>query len=331
MECVEAGNGGLPVPKVSVVVPTYNRSAFLSRALDSVLAQTYADFELIVVDDHSSDATQSTIDKCANDPRVRAFRHERNMGQSRALNTGIAAARGEYVAFLDDDDAWLPTKLALQVGVLDSAPCKVGLVYGWYQEMDETSRGPILTVRQTLRGDIYDQMLAPQVPYTPSTWLVRTAAARAIGGFDETVLANDIDFTRRLCEQGWHVDFVPEIVLHKYEHTRGQMTDETPDNLAQRAAFIRRHLAEFAPQLRADPMALARVHCLVARYEIRDHRVRGLWSVAKAFLADPRRLDVKVGFYARRVYYLLRDATRSSTTGPRRLRRRTSRTEDHLY
>ena len=330
-EQFEAGpENVLPSPKVSVVVPTYNRSTFLSRALDSVLAQTYTDFELIVVDDHSSDATQLTIGRYSNDPRVRGLRHERNMGQSNALNTGIAAARGEYVAFLDDDDVWLPPKLAMQVPVLDSASSKVGLVYGWYQELDEPSHRPIETVRQTLRGDIRDQMLALDVPYAPSTWLVRTDVARALGGFDENVLPNDVDFSRRLCERGWHVDFVPEIVAHKYEHSQGQMTDETPENLAQRAAFIRRHLAEFAPQLRADPMAIARIHSLVARCEIRDHRIRGMWSIAKAFIADPRRLDVKVGFYARRLYYLLRDATRSSTAELRR-RRRTSRTEEDLY
>ena len=296
-------------PKVSVVVPTYNRAKILPRALDSVVAQTFTNFELIVVDDHSSDTTHRVVAKYADDARVRALRHDRNRGQSCALNTGISAARGEYIAFLDDDDEWVPSKLALQVEVLDAASSKVALVYGWRQDIDERYQSR-RTVRQTLRGDIFEQMLALETPVPPSAWLVRTPVARAIGGFDENVLANDVDFACRLSQQGWHFDYVPNVVLLKYRHSGGQMVDETPENLSRRAAFIRRHLARFAAELDERPEARAGVYRRLARYEFRYHPFRGLLSLARAFLTDPARLTARAGFYARQIYYLSRDATR---------------------
>ena len=126
-------------PRVSVVIPTYNRAGLLPRAVASVLAQTWTEFELLIVDDHSTDGTPAAIARFA-DGRIRSFRHPRNSGQSKALNTGIGHARGDYLAFLDDDDEWLPGKLAAQVAVLDAAPSGVGLVYCWHDELDEDGR-----------------------------------------------------------------------------------------------------------------------------------------------------------------------------------------------
>ena len=311
-------------PKVSVVVPTYNRATVLPRALNSVLAQTFRDFELIVVDDHSSDHTSVVAADFGKDARVTTLRHDRNMGQSRALNTGVAAARGEYVAFLDDDDVWLPTKLASQVDILDVAPADVALVYGWRYEMGEESAQPLRTVQQTLRGDIFERVLALDTPVPPSTWLVRTSVVRSLGGFDESLQrAKDVDFVCRLCQQGWRVDYVPSVVLVKYRHAQGQMVDETPENLGLRAAFIRQHLTKFAVELSERPESRARVHLRLARYEIRYRRIQGLLAVASAFLADPSAVTARIGFYTRQLYYLLRYATRTASIGTGRLSERT--------
>jgi len=97
-------------PTVSVIIPTYNRAHLLDRAIRSVLDQTYQDFELIVVDDGSSDPTAEVIATFA-DPRIYYLRHEKNRGAAAARNTGIEASQGDYVAFLDSDCEWLPKKL----------------------------------------------------------------------------------------------------------------------------------------------------------------------------------------------------------------------------
>ncbi len=114
------------MPVVSVIIPTYNRADMLDEALRSVFAQTYKDFEVIVVDDGSTDHTRSVVDKYPH--RVR-YVHQENQGHALAKNTGIAAADGGYIAFLDDDDTWLPRKLELQMDVLENNP-DVDLVYG---------------------------------------------------------------------------------------------------------------------------------------------------------------------------------------------------------
>src|SRR5207237_7043535 len=116
------------MPKVSVIIPTHNRSGFLRLAVLSVLKQTFPDFELVIVDDASGDDTPAVV-KRFEDPRIRYIRHERNLRIAAARNTGISNSTGEYVAFLDDDDEWLPSKLQKQVSALDHSASTVGAVY----------------------------------------------------------------------------------------------------------------------------------------------------------------------------------------------------------
>jgi glycosyltransferase involved in cell wall biosynthesis len=113
------------VPRVSVIIPTYNYSRFLGEAVRSVLKQTFSDFELIVVDDGSTDNTKEVVDSFV-DPRIR-YIYQENRGVSAAQNTGIKASSGEYIAILGADDMWLPENLEFKVKVLDSRP-EVGLV-----------------------------------------------------------------------------------------------------------------------------------------------------------------------------------------------------------
>jgi glycosyltransferase involved in cell wall biosynthesis len=115
------------MPKVSVIMPVYNVERFVKQAVQSVLAQSFSDFELIIVDDVSPDASVAI---CASfgDARIRIVRHRENGGLANARNTGIRHARGEYIAFLDSDDVWRPEKLALHVRHLESRP-EVGLSF----------------------------------------------------------------------------------------------------------------------------------------------------------------------------------------------------------
>jgi glycosyltransferase involved in cell wall biosynthesis len=113
-------------PAVSAIIPAYNRAHTVGRAIQSVLDQTFQDLEIIVVDDGSTDGTKAIVE-AFRDPRIRYLRHERNRGAAAARNTGIRASHGEYLAFLDSDDEWLPHKLEEQIALLKDPTAGWGL------------------------------------------------------------------------------------------------------------------------------------------------------------------------------------------------------------
>ena len=197
-------------PLVSVIIPTHNRADMLYRAVDSVLNQSFANLEVIVVDDGSTDDTQRRIETYA-DPRIRYFKHDESKGASAARNTGIRQARGKYIAFLDDDDEWLPTKLEKQIPVLQQAPKQVGLVYCW---MDYYEDGKLIYQHHPmLRGYVFDQVLDRQRLGGCPTLLVRREVVEDVGGFDESLLrGNDGDFIRRVCLD-YEVELIPEVLV----------------------------------------------------------------------------------------------------------------------
>ena len=119
--------GGPHSPTVTVVIPTYNRANLLGRSIRSVIGQTYGDFELIIVDDGSTDST-AEIAASFDDERVKYIRREQNGGVGAARNTGIKAAIGKFVAFNDHDDEWLPDKLERQMKIFKTLPSHVGVV-----------------------------------------------------------------------------------------------------------------------------------------------------------------------------------------------------------
>jgi glycosyltransferase involved in cell wall biosynthesis len=148
-------------PTFTVVIPTYNRPAWLREAVDSVLAQDFDDFECIVVDDASS----LPLDLPA-DPRVRVIRHDANAGIFASLNTGIAAARGDFVTFLDDDDRFTPDRLSMTLPVLGRA----GVVLCWTQVM---GRPPDSNGTRMLAGDVYDTVLDDRAPPCAASVIAR--------------------------------------------------------------------------------------------------------------------------------------------------------------
>jgi glycosyltransferase involved in cell wall biosynthesis len=130
---------GTASPRVSVIMPAYNAAASIERSIDSVLAQTHRDLELLIVDDGSTDGTQALIARYAkSDARVRPLLQARNAGVAAARNAGIAAASGAYIAFLDSDDWWHPRKLELSLAQMRSAGARVS--YSAYQRISEDGR-----------------------------------------------------------------------------------------------------------------------------------------------------------------------------------------------
>ena len=122
------------MPKISVIVPTYNRTRFLPISIKSILAQTFEDYEIIIVDDGSTDDT-STVVRSFSDSRIKYIRQS-NAGQAAARNTGLSHAAGEYIGFLDDDDLYVPSALQVLSTCLDKHP-DIGMVSGGWFAIDE--------------------------------------------------------------------------------------------------------------------------------------------------------------------------------------------------
>ena len=129
---------GRAMPRITVVIPTYRRPQLLSEAIRSVLNQTYQDFEIVVVDDNSGDDTEKVV-RAFGEARVRYIAHETNKRCGAGKNTGIRNSESELIAFLDDDDEWLPPKLERQVAVLDRSPATTGLVYAGFHVIDRST------------------------------------------------------------------------------------------------------------------------------------------------------------------------------------------------
>ena len=265
-------------PRVSAIVTTHNRAELLPRAVDSVLSQTYRDLELIIVDDCSSDNTPEVV-AGFDDRRIRSIRHPDNRRPSAARNTGIASARGEYIAFLDDDDEWLPAKLEKQVALLDSQLSRVGLVYGWLDEVDDSTGRTRPSYRRILSGDASVELLALHIPSPTSTLLVRTRAVRDVDGWDESLrMHTDLDFICRIAQR-YHVAVLPEVVVTRHVmHGYDRVSDITPEWLAHNADYLRRHLDRYSTELSQLPQARASVFLYLSRVEMLRGNTRSAFS-----------------------------------------------------
>jgi glycosyltransferase involved in cell wall biosynthesis len=212
------------MPKVSVIIPTHNRAEFLRAAIQSVLDQTFQDFEILVVDDASEDDTPRVVGGFR-DPRIRYFRHAVNRRGAAARNTGIRNAACDYIAFLDDDDEWLPDKLRLQLELLERSPAKVGLVYSGYIALDRAT-GEVLDRRRVeRRGDLSEDMLRENWIGSPSCVLVRRECFRKSGMFDERLPSfQDHDLWIRI-SRDYLVDCVGEPLFKFHSHPKRVWTD----------------------------------------------------------------------------------------------------------
>ena len=217
---VEAG-----APRVSVVIPTYNRAALLPRAMRSVLAQTFRDLELIVVDDASADGSADLVERC-NDPRARVVRLTKNGGVSRALNEGIAVARGEWVAFLGDDDEWLPELLGRLTARVDAGGGAFSLVYS-NARVEPAAAAPERAPHLP-EGDVLDDLLNGTMQLYTSACIVRRTVLLEFGGFDEAIRqGEDWDLWLRMASVSHRFAVVPEplAVIHR-RHGLSQLTDD---------------------------------------------------------------------------------------------------------
>jgi glycosyltransferase involved in cell wall biosynthesis len=255
------GRTGAPV---SVVIPAFNRAASIGAAIASVLRQTWADFELIVVDDGSTDGTLEAAARVP-DPRIRLVANPGNLGAAAARNTGIREARGAWVAFQDSDDEWLPLKLEKQMARLlapgaDFVAGFCGMMVIGRAEGQDRGRPRIAYLPHSglrqVEGDIERALLAGNFVST-QTLVARRDVLFAIGGFDESLPAvEDWDCALRLAGQG-PIAFLDEpLVLQRFSHN--SLSRDLARRLAARAAIVEKHRVLYAlhPEFLASVLAV---------------------------------------------------------------------------
>jgi glycosyltransferase involved in cell wall biosynthesis len=176
-------------PLVSVVVPAFNAAKTIDETLWSVREQTYSNLEILVVDDGSIDDTALHVEEHARrDHRVHLIRQE-NGGVAAARNRGIAAAKGDFIAPIDADDLWIPTKIEKQMMEMLSAGPSCGLVYTWQARIDKQGRITSLAYRKCIEGDVFTRMLFENILGCGSTALIRKQAILESGGYDTSLRA----------------------------------------------------------------------------------------------------------------------------------------------
>lgn len=225
----------MTIPLVSVLLPVYNGSRYLKEAIDSVLQQSFADFELIVINDGSTDSTGEIIASCS-DPRIRYF-EQQNRGLSATLNRAISLARGSYLARQDSDDISYPERFARQVAFLDSNPC-CGMVGTWAEIWRERRRSGAVH-RHPAGNDVLQFLLLFNNPFVHSSVMMRRDAVAAVGGYlsdRSRQLPEDYELWSRIARR-YQVANIPE-VLHVYRETGGSICRENWDRLMADVVWV---------------------------------------------------------------------------------------------
>lgn len=270
------------LPKVSVIIPTYNRANYVVEAIESVFNQTYRNMETIVIDDGSTDDTQEKISQLRD--RIK-YIYQDNRGPAIARNWGIRASQGEFIAFLDSDDVWLAEKLELQIGLLESRR-EVGLVYSdafrSYGNTGIIEKDTEFVRLKPYAGWTFGHLFRDNFIHT-STVVVRKRCLEEVGVFDEGgnfVPAEDYDLWLRIAAR-YQIDYINKPLIKYRDHSTNisgkNMQDELPQVLAVLEKLLDREpqLAEELGDLKKK--RLSELHYWIGRnyfssYELRRSR-----------------------------------------------------------
>ena len=227
----------MPAPQVSVVLPTRNRSAMLMQALSSALGQEGVRLEVLVIDEGSSDDTPERLERIE-DERLSVLRHDRPKGVAPARNAAISRARGEWIAFLDDDDLWAPQNLRTQL----AGAAEEGHSISYCRRIEIDARGFVMNVSHPTRaGDLARQLLSNNVIGGPSGVLVRADLLARVGAFDERLSAlADWDLWIRAAAAGTAGACSEPLVAYRH-HPQNMMTTDASAIMAEFELLREKH------------------------------------------------------------------------------------------
>lgn len=237
----------MTIPLVSVVLPTHNRADFLARAIRSVVGQTENNLEIIVVDDASNDGTSELLQQLArNDPRIKILRNSKSLGGGGARNVGIAASTGEWVAFIDDDDEWVPTKVECQLQMLRANTVAVACSCNFEQQFPS---GATKTVKLP-KNVTLNELLQGSVMGGASMCLCSRDVLRQIGGFDTSFKsAQDWDLWTRLRQKGCIV-VCGEVLVRYQAHDGPRISNDMQSQYQGARRFYFKHRSKMDKTIR---------------------------------------------------------------------------------
>lgn len=258
------------MPEVSVILPTYNRAHLVRRAIKSVLDQTFRDFELIIVNDNSSDNTDDVIKKI-NDTRIKIIQNSINLGPAGSRNIGIRNAQGTFISFIDSDDEWYPEKLRLQLETFARSDTKTGMVYCKSCLVKDGKTKPYLPYRsiKNKEGNILPDILRQSFIDTPAV-LIRSSVFNTVDVFDEELkILEDYELFIRVASS-YNIKLTNEILL-KSHYTKGGVNDKSLDEHAKALEYIyRKNLNLYS----ANPSIIPDKQLQIADLYIRSGKVQ---------------------------------------------------------
>jgi len=207
-------------PKLSVIIATYNRADILKSAVDSILNQSFQDFELILIDDASEDDTQKVLDELREkDKRIRFFSNDKNLGNGPTRNIGLNASRGEYIAMLGDDDISLPNRLEVQQKYLNDHP-DVNLVFSTYFKADNNLSILGVEPKNIINGEfpdkppqIFRQLYLDRCDIVDSSCMFRRKILKHVGGYGTTSTGTDRTFFLKIAAKGYQIKAIQEPLI----------------------------------------------------------------------------------------------------------------------
>nr|WP_277622671.1 glycosyltransferase family A protein [Sphingomonas telluris] len=307
---------------VSVIVPAWNAEATLGATLESVAAQTHTELEIIIVDDGSEDGTAQIAERFTNrDPRARLIR-QRNGGVASARNIAIAHARGTWIAPIDADDLWHPTKIAKQLDAVQSAPVTSGFVYCWHRSLDADGNIVGSSARWPISGSVMMRLSYLNFVGNGSSPLFLRDAVVAAGGYSEALRANraqgceDLLLQLRIARQ-YPVLIVPEHLVG-YRVRTGSMSRDV-GQMVRSLDFTHQLVAQDGEH--APPAVQRRAQAILYMWLGQSAAAAGHWGTAiqalvRGALIDPARGAVFGGYALSRVVAFALRGGRRSDAGP---------------
>jgi glycosyltransferase involved in cell wall biosynthesis len=273
------------MPFFSVIIPTYNRAEFLKEAIESVLCQTLQDFEVIIIDDHSGDDTKEVVTSFR-DERIIYILNDRGRGGAGTRNAGIGRARGEWVAFLDDDDVWLPEKLDILYKKVQEVDQSVGLIYTGYAVYDFDKKVERNLFIPQKEGSMYKDLLYNNYIGALSSVAIRRDLLRIVGGFDQEFPGmQDVDLYVRIANIS-KVAFIKEKLVYMRRSNTDRISLDLQKKLKSSLLFWSKYKKIINKDLRLRQSAASRVFSYAIRQGNMKEALRNLPLTLSGLVLD---------------------------------------------